>query len=73
LRRHLEIIHQGQTEELDSDEEVVGGVHVDGFLKPIVPGRGWRGEDTMQRKRKRFYGEKPRISREASYGEEDSS
>ncbi|KAM0353479.1 hypothetical protein ACHAPU_001490 [Fusarium lateritium] len=57
LRRHMELIHQGQTEELDSDEEMVGGVHVDGFLKPIVPGRGWRGEDTMQRKRKRFYGD----------------
>ncbi|KAF5669292.1 hypothetical protein FHETE_5050 [Fusarium heterosporum] len=57
LRRHMELIHQGQAEELDSDEEMVGGVHVDGFLKPIVPGRGWRGEDTMQRKRKRFYGD----------------
>jgi hypothetical protein len=73
LRRHLELIHQGQTEELDSDEEVVGGVHVDGFLKPIVPRRGWRGEDTIQRKRKRFYGDKSGTSREASYGEEDSS
>ncbi|KAF5002185.1 hypothetical protein FGRMN_561 [Fusarium graminum] len=60
LRRHMELIHQGQAEELDSDEEMVGGVHVDGFLKPIVPGRGWRGEDTMQRKRKRFYGDDDR-------------
>lgn len=56
LRRHLELVHQGQAEELDSDDEVMGGVHVDGFLKPVVPGRGWRGEDTTQRKRKRFYG-----------------
>lgn len=73
LKRHMELVHQGQTEEVDSDEEVVGGVHVDGFLKPIVPGRGWRGEDTMQRKRKRFYGEKSGTSREASYAEEDFS
>ncbi|KAM5355396.1 hypothetical protein ACJ41O_002042 [Fusarium nematophilum] len=68
LRRHLELVHQGQTEELDSDEEVAGGVHVDGFLRPIVPGRGWRGEDTMQRRRKRFYRERSVASREASLG-----
>ncbi|KAF5631997.1 uncharacterized protein FTJAE_7727 [Fusarium tjaetaba] len=73
LRRHMELIHQGQTEELDSDEEVAGGVHVDGFLKPIVPGRGWRGEDTIQRKRKRFYGDNPGMSRETSYDEENLS
>ncbi|RGP76227.1 hypothetical protein FLONG3_5355 [Fusarium longipes] len=73
LRRHMELVHQGQTEELDSDEEVMGGVHVDGFLKPIVPGRGWRGEDTMQRQRKRkeFWGGRSGTSREASYVEED--
>lgn len=63
LRRHIELVHQGQTEEMDSDEEVAGGVHVDGFLRPIVPGRGWRGEDTTQRRKKRFYGDR---SREAS-------
>ncbi|KAH7156351.1 hypothetical protein EDB81DRAFT_867454 [Dactylonectria macrodidyma] len=57
LRRHLELVHQGQTEEMDSDEEVVGAVHVDGFLRPIVPARGWRGEDTTLRKRKRYYGQ----------------
>jgi hypothetical protein len=69
----MELVHQGQTEELDSDEEVVGGVHVDGFLKPIVPGRGWRGEDTMQRQRKRkeFWGERSGTSREASYVDDD--
>ncbi|KAF4978961.1 hypothetical protein FZEAL_4758 [Fusarium zealandicum] len=73
LRRHLELVHQGQTEEMDSDEEVAGGVHVDGFLRPIVPGRGWRGEDTMQRKRKRFYGERAGESREGSMGHGDES
>ncbi|CAM1504505.1 Fc.00g020960.m01.CDS01 [Cosmosporella sp. VM-42] len=58
LRRHMELVHQGQTEEVDSDEEVVGGVHVDGFLRTIVPGRGWRGDDVNSRRRKRFYGER---------------
>ncbi|KAJ4327452.1 hypothetical protein N0V84_002105 [Fusarium piperis] len=70
LRRHIELVHQGQTEEVDSDEEVTGGVHVDGFLRPIVPGRGWRGEDTTQRKRKRFYGDR---SRETSVNNDDVS
>lgn len=70
----MELVHQGQTEELDSDEEVMGGVHVDGFLKPIVPGRGWRGEDTIQRqRRKKEWGERSGASREASYAEQDSS
>lgn len=58
LRRHMELVHKGQTEEVDSEDEVVGGVHVDGFLKKIVHGRGWRGEDASMRKRKRFYRER---------------
>jgi hypothetical protein len=36
----------------DSEEEVVGAVHVDGFLKTINPGQGWRGEDVVKRKRR---------------------
>ncbi|KAI9171679.1 hypothetical protein HJFPF1_01166 [Paramyrothecium foliicola] len=62
----------------DEDEEFVGAVHVDGFLRPIVPGRGWRGEDTVLRKRKgyyadrRFTGRSPR-SRRTSEDEGDSS
>ncbi|CAG7561430.1 unnamed protein product [Fusarium equiseti] len=74
LRRHLELVHQGQAEELDSDDEVLGGVHVDGFLKPIVPGKGWRGEDTVQRtRRKGVFREKSATSREASYAEDNLS
>ncbi|KAH6900360.1 hypothetical protein B0T10DRAFT_600649 [Thelonectria olida] len=57
LQRHIKLVHQGQAEEMDSDDEVVGAVHVDGFLRPIVPGRGWRGEDAITRKRKRYYGQ----------------
>ncbi|EFY86666.1 hypothetical protein MAC_07264 [Metarhizium acridum CQMa 102] len=56
LRRHMTLVHQGHTsEENDSDDEVVGGVHVDGFLKTFYPHRGWRGEDVLARKRKRYY------------------
>lgn len=57
LRRHMELVHPGHDgEDVDSDDEVVGAVHVDGFLKPIVPSRGWRGQDTARRKKKKFYG-----------------
>lgn len=58
LRRHVDLVHGGRQvdNDVDSDDEVVGAVHVDGFLRPIVPGRGWRGEDAVTRKRKRYYG-----------------
>lgn len=45
LRRHMQLVHPGrgdEEEEWDSEDEVLGAVHVDGFLKPIVPARGWR-------------------------------
>ncbi|PTB68238.1 hypothetical protein BBK36DRAFT_1083191, partial [Trichoderma citrinoviride] len=46
LRRHMHLVHPGRgdddEEEWDSEDEVLGAVHVDGFLKPIVPARGWR-------------------------------
>ncbi|KAI5467398.1 hypothetical protein BGZ63DRAFT_498979 [Mariannaea sp. PMI_226] len=71
LRRHIELVHQGQTEEMDSDDEVVGAVHVDGFLRPIVPGRGWRGEDTITRKRKRYYGQRTKMGSRATSSDED--
>lgn len=55
----MHLVHPGHaSEEDDSDDEVLGGVHVDGFLKTIHPGRGWRGEDVLARKRKRFYGKR---------------
>lgn len=45
LRRHMQLVHPGRGddgEEWDSEDEVLGAVHVDGFLKPINPARGWR-------------------------------
>ncbi|KAG5946739.1 hypothetical protein E4U59_003093 [Claviceps monticola] len=57
LRRHMQLVHPGYAEEEDdSENEVVGAVHVDGFLKMIHPGKGWRAEDMLPRKRKRYYG-----------------
>lgn len=44
LDRHVRLVHGGRKVEdweVDSDEEVVGGVRVDGFLKEIVPETGW--------------------------------
>ncbi|KHN96701.1 RNA polymerase I specific transcription initiation factor, RRN9 [Metarhizium album ARSEF 1941] len=57
LRRHMNLVHPGHASgDDDSDDEVVGAVHTDGFLKTIHPSRGWRGEDVLVRKRKRYYG-----------------
>ncbi|KAL7939500.1 RNA polymerase I-specific transcription initiation factor domain-containing protein [Trichoderma chlorosporum] len=46
LRRHMQLVHPGRgdedEEEWDSEDEMLGAVHVDGFLKPINPARGWR-------------------------------
>jgi hypothetical protein len=59
LLKHLKTEHKmskKQTEEMmfDSDDEMDGAVHVDGFLKPISGKRGWRGLDTRGRKRGRW-------------------
>lgn len=46
LRRHMQLVHPGRreddNEDWDSEDEVFGAVHVDGFLKPILAARGWR-------------------------------
>ncbi|KAL6904588.1 RNA polymerase I-specific transcription initiation factor domain-containing protein [Trichoderma evansii] len=45
LRRHMQLVHPGrgdEEEDWDSEDEVYGAVHVDGFLKPILAARGWR-------------------------------
>jgi hypothetical protein len=79
----MDLVHGGLSEQAvavvdaDSDEEVVGAVHVDGFLKTLVPGRGWRGEDVMPRKRDGYRGQRrPRdvgaAGRVESTGDESS-
>lgn len=51
LRRHLHLVHPGRAADADadSDDEVLGAVHVDGFLRPIAVARGWRGETVRRR------------------------
>ncbi|ODA78436.1 hypothetical protein RJ55_05817 [Drechmeria coniospora] len=56
LSRHMHLVHPDIAEDGgDSDDDTVGAVHVDGFLRPVQMSRGWRGEDVAERKRKRFY------------------
>lgn len=67
LQRHMRLVHPDHDAdataagagaaavamEEDSEDETVGAVHVDGFLRTVKPGKGWRGEDIMRRKRPR--------------------
>jgi hypothetical protein len=54
LQEHLRRTHKwymGRPSELDENlTGMSGGVHVDGFMQPIVPGVGWRARDRKQRK-----------------------
>ncbi|KAI3324521.1 hypothetical protein HD806DRAFT_48083 [Xylariaceae sp. AK1471] len=63
LIRHLKLVHHYDGNELpvevDSEDEMHGAVHVDGFLKPIKMRRGWRGDDVSKEKEMR----RPRRSR----------
>ena len=66
LRRHMHLVHPegtgtgvGAEDERDSEDEAVGAVHVDGFLRTIQVGRGWRAEDVAERKRKAFWRGRP--------------
>ncbi|KAK0747727.1 hypothetical protein B0T21DRAFT_354969 [Apiosordaria backusii] len=66
LQRHIRLVHHNAAQpvqttdhEEDSEDELVGGVHTDGFLQPIKIRKGWRGDDTAQRQRK--FRTKPRV------------
>lgn len=52
LRQHLIVVHGKNPEVVSEDEddmdEVFGAVHVDGFLKPIRPRKGWRAGDAKE-------------------------
>jgi hypothetical protein len=57
LTKHLKEVHKldkkGLQEiEQDSQDEMEGGVHVDGFMKLIKRRAGWRAVDKVQRRRK---------------------
>ncbi|KAI0809875.1 RNA polymerase I-specific transcription initiation factor-domain-containing protein [Xylaria sp. FL0064] len=60
LVRHLQLVHGfdgGEelllsAEDVESQDEMHGAVHVDGFLRPIKVRPGWRGEDAAREKRR---------------------
>ncbi|KAI0975403.1 RNA polymerase I-specific transcription initiation factor-domain-containing protein [Xylaria arbuscula] len=60
LTRHYRLIHNyeadeetsGAAEDVESQDEMYGAVHVDGFLRPIKMRPGWRGEDAAREKRR---------------------
>jgi hypothetical protein len=66
LRRHLKLVHgivsdaaaQPQSVDVDSEDEMLGAVHVDGFLRPIRIRKGWRGAgaEGPPSKRRRYGG-----------------
>ncbi|KAI1317437.1 RNA polymerase I-specific transcription initiation factor-domain-containing protein [Xylariaceae sp. FL0255] len=68
LLRHLKLVHHYEGDELpvevDSEDEMAGAVHVDGFLKPIKVRQGWRGNDEEKGARVR-----PSRGRSAGRGE----
>lgn len=53
LVRHIEVMHGGEGlgMDVDSEDEMEGGVHVDGFLRQVRVRRGWRGEDVREEER----------------------
>ncbi|RYP12800.1 hypothetical protein DL766_009915 [Monosporascus sp. MC13-8B] len=71
LLRHLKLVHGFEGDalpvEVDSEDEIYGGVHVDGFLKPIKIRPGWRASDAAEEPRKRRRG----LSRKSSASETD--
>jgi len=56
LQRHIDKVHGGrggEFEEVDSEDEMEDGVHVDGFLRGVRIRKGWRGEDVREEERGR--------------------
>ena len=55
LARHLRLVHGIEAStmpvDVDSEDEMYGAVHIDGFLKPIRMRKGWRGGDLGTEKR----------------------
>ena len=80
----MDLVHQGATldesassaqsaSEVDSEDEMYGAVHADGFLKPIIPSKGWRGEDVETRKRKKGWAKKRREETVDTDGDESDA
>ncbi|KXH26711.1 RNA polymerase I specific transcription initiation factor [Colletotrichum simmondsii] len=87
LQRHVATMHPGRVGDalgsgggggggsdrfdVESEDEMVGAVHVDGFLRPIRARKGWRAEDTGKRKRKRHYRGRKRNESDGGSGVEE--
>ncbi|KAG6368467.1 hypothetical protein INS49_002674 [Diaporthe citri] len=57
LKRHMKLVHGQDSLEIAEKKEaatddMIGGVHRDGFLEPIRVQKGWRAEDTKKRAKK---------------------
>lgn len=57
LKRHMKLVHgQDSLEVAEKEEaatdEMLGGIHRDGFLQTIPVQKGWRAEDTKKRAKK---------------------
>ncbi|MCJ1306484.1 hypothetical protein MMC25_000127 [Agyrium rufum] len=52
LNKHLREIHARDSNDVDSADEMEGGVHVDGFLRELKIRHGWRGVDKKKRRAK---------------------
>ncbi|KAK4203998.1 hypothetical protein QBC40DRAFT_8334 [Triangularia verruculosa] len=59
LQRHIRLIHmteptavQCTDAEQDTEDELTGAIHTDGFLQPIKIRKGWRGDNASKRERK---------------------
>ncbi|KAK1731683.1 RNA polymerase I-specific transcription initiation factor-domain-containing protein [Colletotrichum acutatum] len=85
LQRHVATMHPGRVGDVlggggggsdrfdvGSEDEMMGAVHVDGFLRPIRARKGWRAEDTGKRKRKRHYRGRRRDGSDGGSGVEEA-
>ncbi|KAL9118570.1 MAG: hypothetical protein Q9187_004881 [Circinaria calcarea] len=51
FQKHLKEMHGNLVSTVESEDEMFGAVHVNGFLKPIKARKGWRGRATGKRGR----------------------
>lgn len=51
FQQHLKEMHGNLVSAVESEDEMFGAIHVDGFLKPIKARKGWRGRTTGKRGR----------------------
>ncbi|KAI0405772.1 RNA polymerase I-specific transcription initiation factor-domain-containing protein [Xylaria palmicola] len=73
LLRHMKLIHNYEGDalpvEVDSEDEMHGAVHVDGFLRPIRVRPGWRGEDAARGREEEKGKGRPRTRARKTRGE----